>query len=47
MATAVGPPDLADLLLKADMALYQVKRAGRGSHRTWDDQGPHAAAEVG
>lgn len=47
VATAVGPPDLADLLLKADMALYQVKRAGRGSHRTWDDQGPHAAAEVG
>ena len=35
VGTAVGPLDLEDLLMKADIALYEVKRSGRGAHRTF------------
>lgn len=39
IATAVGPLDLEDLLMKADIALYDVKRSGRGAHRTYTPTG--------
>ncbi|WP_341251589.1 GGDEF domain-containing protein [Euzebya pacifica] len=35
IATCVGPLDVTDLLMKADIALYEVKRGGRGAHRAY------------
>ncbi|WP_108667254.1 sensor domain-containing diguanylate cyclase [Euzebya rosea] len=43
VATCVGPLDLTNLLMKADIALYEVKRGGRGAHRAYDPSAQTAA----